>query len=97
MQAVKQLALKSPFKLRMVQISWMKLEIVGMYGDVRILELDDDLHAFALAARGEVEQRVLVEAKLGKHAVEASVSRFRHGMILIESTETAYPQDTENK
>jgi hypothetical protein len=84
MQAVKQLALKSPFKLRMVQVPRMKLEIVGMDGNVRILEFDDDLYAFALAAGGEVEQRVLVEAKLGEHAVEASVGRFWHSMILAE-------------
>jgi hypothetical protein len=83
-QAVEELALEGPFKLGMVQIAGMKVEIVGMDRDVGILELDDDFDAFALRASGEVEKRMLVEAELGEHAVEAGLRRFWHGMILID-------------
>jgi hypothetical protein len=81
-QAVKKLPLESPFKLRMVQVPRMKLEIIGVDWDVRILELDDDLHTFALVAGGEVEQRVLVQAKLGKHAIETTIRGEGHEMIV---------------
>ena len=43
----------------------MELEIVGVYGD-GILELDDDLDAFALVARGEVEQRDVRRGEAGR-------------------------------
>jgi hypothetical protein len=84
-QAIKELALESPFELGMVQVAGMELEIIGVYGDIRIFELDDDLDAFALVAGGEVEQGMLVEAKLGEHAVETWVGRPWHSRILVES------------
>jgi len=84
-QAIKELALESPFELGMVQVAGMELEIIGVYGDIRIFELDDDLDAFALVAGGEVEQGMLVEAKLGEHAVETWVRRSWHSRILVES------------
>lgn len=99
MQAVKKLALESPFKLGMVQIARMELEIVSVDGDVRILKLDDDLDAFALGTSGEVEQGMLVETKLGEHAVETAFGKFWHGMILIETglneLTTENTEDTE--
>jgi len=64
-EAVKELPLKGPFKLRMVQVPRMKLEIICMNGDISILELDDDLDRLALPACREIQQRVLVEAQLG--------------------------------
>jgi hypothetical protein len=83
-QAVKELALESPLKLRMIQVAGMKLEIVGMNRDVWILEFDNDFDTLTLAAGGKVQQRMLVEAKLGKHAVETALGRFWHTMILTE-------------
>lgn len=84
MQAVKELTLKCPFKLRMVQITRMKLEIIGMHWNVGILEPDDDLDPLPLAAGGKVEQRMLVEPQLLEYTVEACVGRLWHKMILTE-------------
>ena len=77
----------------MIEITGMKLEIVGVHGDIRVLELDDHLDAFAFVASGEVEQRMLVQAELRKHAVE---TRFWHAMILMERGDKSTTEDTEN-
>ena len=69
-QRVEELALKAPFKLWMVEIARMHLEIVGVYGDGFVLELDDDFDPFVFGAGGEVQKWVLVELKLGLDAVE---------------------------
>ncbi len=61
MQTVIELALKAPFKLRVVQIAGMKLKIVSMYGNVRILEFDDDFHRLTLSTCIEIEQGMLVK------------------------------------
>ena len=67
----------------MVQIAGMQFEIIGMYRNIGILELDDDLDAFALVASGKIEQGVFIEAELGKYTIQACVSRW-HKMILME-------------
>ena len=51
MQAIEELALKVPLELRMVQVPWMKLEIISVYGNSWILKLDDDFHTFVLGPR----------------------------------------------
>ena len=83
-QGVEELALKAPFKLRVIEVSWVEIEIVRMHGHGFILELDDDLNAFPLGARREVQQRMLVQAKLGKNAVEARNVGSTHLAILAE-------------
>ena len=70
-ERIEELALEAPFELRMVEIAWVEVEIVGVHGDGFIFELDDDLNPFALGMRGEIQERVLVEAELGEDAVEA--------------------------
>src|SRR5580698_378493 len=82
-QAIEKLALEGPFKLGMVEVARVHFEIIGMHGDVGILEFDDDLDRFSLAVCREVEQGMLVEAELGEHTVETSVRRFGHTMILL--------------
>lgn len=84
MQAVEELALEGPLKLRVVQIAGMKLEIVGMHGNVRVLKLDDDFDGVAFVAGIEIEQRMFVEPELVKHALETSIGGFWHLTILIE-------------
>jgi hypothetical protein len=52
-----------------------------VHGHTRILEFDDDLNALALLASTEVEQRVLIQTKLGENTLE--VGRvFRHSKIV---------------
>ena len=60
-QCIEELALKAPFKLRIVEIARVQIEIVGVHGDGFIFELDDDLDTLAFLARGEVQQGMLVE------------------------------------
>ena len=84
MQAVVELALEGPFELGMVQIARMKLEIIGVYRNRRILELDDDFDAVSLCSRIEIEQGMLIKTKLGEDAIEASVGCLRHAFILME-------------
>jgi hypothetical protein len=98
-QAIKELALESPFELGMVKVAGVELEIISMHGDVRILELDNDFDTFALTAGRKVEEGMLVEAELAKYSVEPSIKRFWHGMILIETAmndlTTENTEDTE--
>lgn len=81
-QAVVELALESPFELRMIEVAGMKLEIIGMHWDGRTPELDDDFHGLALGARGEIEQRVLVEFQLRKNPFQPRIRIFGHDTIL---------------
>ena len=57
-QAIVQLALKCPCKLRMLEIARMHIEIVRMNWNSYIFCIDDELNAIAMRARGEVEQRM---------------------------------------
>ena len=82
MQAIVKLALKAPFKLRIVQITRMHVEIVGVHRDGRILELDNQLHAFALGTCIEIQQRMLIQAELSKDAFEAGIGRRKHQPIM---------------
>ena len=81
MQRIEKLALEAPLELRMVEVARMKIEIVSVYGDGFIFELDDDFDAFALGAGGKVKKGVFVKAKLGEDAFEA-VQSIGHGNIV---------------
>jgi hypothetical protein len=83
-QGVVKLALEAPLELRMVEIARMKIEIVCVYGNGRVFELDNDLSSFPLGARGEVQERMLVETQLSEDAIEAGVGGFGHARILSE-------------
>jgi len=61
MEAVVELALEFPFELGMIEVSRMKFEVVGMYGNRWILELNDDFHRTAFGPGREIEQGMLVE------------------------------------
>jgi hypothetical protein len=63
-QRVVELALEAPFELGVVKVAGVQIEVIGVHGHGRVFELDDDLHAFAFGTRGEVQQRMLVEAEL---------------------------------
>jgi hypothetical protein len=70
-QGIVELALKAPLELRVIQIAGVKIEVVGVDGNAFVLKLDDDFNSLAFGSRGEVQKGMLVEAKLGEHAVEA--------------------------
>ena len=59
-QAVVELALETPFELRMFQVARMQVEVISVYRHRRIAELDDDLHDVAVLARGKIQQWMLV-------------------------------------
>jgi len=60
MQAIVELSLKRPLKLRMVEVPRMKFEIVGVHRDIRVLEIDDDLDSIVFVACGEIQQWMFV-------------------------------------
>ena len=70
MQGIVKLPLKTPFELRVVEVSGMEIEVVCVDGEVLILELDDHFHAITFGARGKIQQRVLVEPELREDTVE---------------------------
>ena len=71
MQAVVELALEAPFEPRIIQVAWMQVKVVGVHRNRRTLELDDYFHTFALGARREIQQRVLIKAELSEDPFEA--------------------------
>ena len=77
-QAIVKLALEGPLKLRMIQVARMQIEIIGVDWDIGILELDDDLDSVAFGPRGEVQQRMLVQAQLSEDALQAGGRRIGH-------------------
>ena len=76
MQRVVKLALEAPLELRMIEVARMKIEIINMYGNGSVFELDDDLNTFTLGARGKVQQRMLVQAQLIEDTFEARTFNF---------------------
>jgi hypothetical protein len=82
-QSVIELALEAPFELRVVEVAGVEIEIVGVHGDGFVFELDDDLDAVALGARGNIQEGMLVEPELGEAAAEAGVGGFGH-LVIVE-------------
>lgn len=89
-ERVIELALESPFELRVVEVARMQVEVVGVDGNGFVLELNDDLDAFAFGAGVEGQERMFVEAELGKDAVKARIAGARHGNI-VQICEAAMP------
>lgn len=76
------MALEGPLELRVVQISRMQIEVIGVDRDRRILELDDQLNPVTLGSRRKVEQRMVIEPQLFLHPLQPIVLRFRHPRIV---------------
>jgi hypothetical protein len=81
-QGVEELALETPFELRVIKVAGMHVEIVGMDGNGGVFEFDDDLDTFAFSACGKIHQRMLVEAELCEDAIKAGGCGFGHRMIV---------------
>jgi hypothetical protein len=80
MERVIELPLKTPLELRIVEVPRVQVEVIGVDRNALVLELDDDLDAFALGARVEIKQRMLVEPQLGEHAIKPNT--FTHTQIV---------------
>ena len=84
MKTVVELALKAPFELRVIEVTGMNIEGVGVNWDGWIPEIDRDLHAISvIGVSTENYQWMFVQAKLGKNAIKASII-FSHGTIVTE-------------
>ncbi len=70
MQAVEELALKGPLELRIVEVAWVQLEVINMDGRIGEAGANDDFDGLVLSAGIELDERMLVEAKLVLHARE---------------------------
>lgn len=73
MKAIVELALEGPLKLRVIEIAGMQFEVVRVNRYLRVLEIDDYFYAVAIGPRIESQQRMLIEAKLLKNALQAGV------------------------
>ena len=62
----------------MIEVPGMKFEVIGMYGDRGILEIDDYFHSFAFCAGRKIQQRVFVELELRQDAFNARVCFVGH-------------------
>ena len=83
MQAVVELPLECPFKLRMIEIARMEFEAIGMHWNRRVPEVDENFHAFTLDASREIQQRVLVQFQLRENTFEPRVGAIAHTVILL--------------
>ncbi len=83
-QAVIELALEAPFKLRIVQVTRVQIEVISVDRDRRILELDDQLNAVALGASGKIEQWMLLKSELGKDAFDPDMRTVDHKKIVFD-------------
>ena len=81
-QRVVELALEAPFKLRVVEVARVQVEVIRVHRDRGVFELNDYFHAFALGARGEIQQRMLVETELGEDSVQAGGGGLGHRGIV---------------
>ena len=70
-QGIVKLPLKTPLKLRIIQIPRMQIEVVRMHRNVLIFEPDDDFDAVALRVSGEVQKGMFVKPKLRENAVQS--------------------------
>ena len=64
MQAVEELALKGPLELRVVEVARVQFEVVGVDGRIGETGTDDDFDGVSFGAGIELDQRMLVEAKV---------------------------------
>jgi hypothetical protein len=70
-QGIVKLPLKTPLKLRIIEIPRMQIEVIGMDRNALILELDNDFDAIALRVSGKVQKGMFVKPKLRENAVQS--------------------------
>jgi hypothetical protein len=67
-QTVEELALEGPLELRIVKVAGVQFEIVNVDGWIGETRADDDFDGLTLVAGIELDERMLVEAKLVLHS-----------------------------
>jgi hypothetical protein len=82
MQAVIQLSLELPLELWVIEISRMEFEVVRVYGNRRVTEIDSNFNPFAPGVRRKIQQGMLIECKLLKNTLQSGVGCIGHRMIL---------------
>src|SRR5579864_926513 len=60
----------------------MQIEDIRVHGNAVIPEFDHHFYTLTFGMRIEVQQRMLVEAQLREHTVEAGMGCIRHGSIV---------------
>jgi len=81
-QCIIELALKTPFELRMIEIARMQVEVVSVHRHGWIFELNNYFHAISLRTRRKIKQGMLVKTQLVENAIQASISSFGHNGIV---------------
>jgi hypothetical protein len=71
----------------------MEIEIVRVHRNAFVFELDNNFDAVAFGARGEVEKRMFVEAKLGLNTLQASATGVGHIMDSSEKRKILTTED----
>ncbi len=82
-QRVVDLALEVPGELGVIEVAGMDLKLVGMHGDGRVLQIDQDLYDAVRFPRRESQQGMIVEPQVG-----ADLFQFcgvRHPVILLKA------------
>jgi hypothetical protein len=82
MESVIKLALEAPFKLGVVEVARMQIEVIRMYGNSLVSELNHDFHSFTLGTSRKIKQRMFVQPQLSEDAIQASGCGFRHTSIV---------------
>jgi hypothetical protein len=81
-QGIVELALKAPFKLRIVEVARVHIKIISVHRHGWIFELNNYFHTISLGARRKIQQRMLVKAELIENAIQASIDSFGHNTIV---------------
>jgi len=82
-QAVIQLPLELPLKLRVIEIPRVEFEVVGVYGDRRVSVIDENFDPLAFGVSGEIQQGMFVECKLLKNTLQPRVGCIGHRKIVM--------------
>ena len=64
-------------------VAEMEFEVVGVYGDRRVSEIDEKFDPLAFGVSGEIQQGMFVECKLLKNALQPRVGCIGHRKIVM--------------
>src|SRR5271165_3783572 len=78
-QSVIELVLQMPGELRMIEVAGMDRKHIGVNGDGRVLQVDQNFDRSTVLARGKGEQRMLIELQM----VEDSLQGIGHASIVL--------------
>jgi len=94
-QAVVNLMLQVPFELRMIQIASVDRKHIGVHGNVRVVQVDQDFDGSVVVARRKGEKRVLVAPEV--IANFRQVGRVSHPNILLTGGDAGRSAEREDR